>query len=428
MNEVTRIHLGRQSFTISVEAHRALKAYLVEIQKQVADDDVANEVELRMSELLGERGVSGEKVILPEDVDFLKQQLGNPTDFSDEESSKASKTDEPAERRLFRDTDAAMLAGVSAGVANYFGLDTVLVRLIFVLLTIFGGGLGIVLYVVLWLVVPPATTASEKLQMQGKSVTLGALKDSVNKAGLSDAARRANGSFLSIINSILGAAIKIIGVGFIVAGTLMILALVALKTYMLLHHGQLFEENLFPVDFREQWLMTLGMILTAIVAVFLVLFGVANLKRKWPVRGWVTAVLVGVFLVGLTASMALSADIAPRVRERYEESLHTTAIKNIQPFDKVTTTGGIDIAYVTSPTYSVNLHYSGQPDLSKIKVDVQGKTLHIDSTTFDGSKHCDMLCLFPEYNMTVEIFAPNVQDFNTSGKAEVFFPHRPEIN
>jgi len=77
MNSVQSIHLGRQPFNISVEAHRSLKNYLAGIEKQIGDSEVVGEVELRMSELLTERGISGEKVILPKDVDYLKQQLGS---------------------------------------------------------------------------------------------------------------------------------------------------------------------------------------------------------------------------------------------------------------------------------------------------------------------------------------------------------------
>lgn len=428
MNEVTRIHLGRQPFTISLDAHKALKAYLAEIQKQVSDPEVANEVELRMAELLLERGVSDEKVILPKDVDFLKQQLGNPADFSDETDDEPAKgQDDTGTKRLFRDTDNAMIAGVSSGIANYFGLDPVLVRILFVVLAIFGGGLGIVLYLVLWLAVPPATTASEKLQMQGKSVTLGALKDSVSKADLSGAARRANNSILSIVNTLFRIGIKLLGIGFIVAGVSTVLSLLALKTYMLLHHNQLFQENLFPVGVREHVLVDIVIALSVIAAVFLIIMGIASLKRKWPLRAWVTGLLAGIFLVGMSGAFALSADVAPRVDQRYQATVHTTAVKGIEPFDKVSTTGEVDLVYNSSPTYAVSYHYAGNPDLSKLKVYVKDQTLYIDSTAFDGNDHCNMLCLFPKYNMTVQIFAPNVENFRTPPHTDVFYPNVPVL-
>jgi phage shock protein PspC (stress-responsive transcriptional regulator) len=426
MNEVTRIHLGRQPFTISVDAHRVLKEYLAAIKKQVGDDDVMQEVELRMAELLSERGITGDKVVLPEDVAFLKQQLGDPAEFSDDgETEVEQHAEEQSAKRLFRDTDSALLAGVASGIAAYFGLDAVLVRLIFIVLTIFGGGIGIVLYLLLWLAVPPATTASEKLQMRGKSVTLEALKESVSKADIPSAARRGSNSLLVVINKLLAVGIKILGVGFIVAGLLAIFGLVATKIYMSLHGGQLFQENLFPIGFREDWLVVLGMILAAIIALFLMLVGVAALKRKWPIRGWVTAVLAGVFLVGLAATSALAADIGPRIEERYHESMHTTAVKNIQPFNQVKTYGELDVSYISSPSYSVNLHYFGSPDLSKIKVSVKDNVLIVDSSKFDGRAHCHMLCLFPEYNMTVQIAAPNVKNFDVPEGDEIFYSPTP---
>ena len=426
MNEVTQIHLGRTPFTIAADAHSTLRTYLHAIEKAVGDKSVVGEVEIRMAELLAERGVTSEKVILPEDVDFLKEQLGDPADFSDdaEAPSKAS-ADDAGAKRLFRDTENAMVAGVAAGIANYFGLDVVLIRLIFVVLAIFSGGLGIVLYLVLWLVVPPATTASEKLQMLGKSVTLGALKDSVERADLPGAARRANNTVLPVINSIFRFFIRLIGLGFILTGAAMIFGLIVTKVYMLLHHGQLFQENLFPVGFREDLLLTFGIVLTTIVALFLILIGIASFLRKWPVRGWITAVLLGLFLVGSAATAALAADAVPHVRDRYETMVHTTAIKDVRPFKKVETNGDIDLSYISSPDYAVNVHYVDHPDLSKLKVYVKDSTLHVDSTQLDNAKHCTMLCLFPRYNMTVQIYAPNIEDFQTPPRTDIFYPDVP---
>jgi phage shock protein PspC (stress-responsive transcriptional regulator) len=259
MNEVTRIHLGRQAFTISVDANHELKQYLSDIQKKVADKDVINEVELRMSELLLERGVTSDKVVIPDDVEYLKQQLGTPEDF-DEAASDASEpaaiTDQ-SNKRLFRDPDNALIAGVAAGLANYFGLDIVLMRIAFVLLTIFTGGSGIILYLVLWLVVPPAVTTSEKLQMQGRSVTLEALKDSVSRADVAGTAQRVNSRLLSFIDTLFRVVVKLLGVGFMAAGVVVIAAVAVVKMYMLLHGDKLFQENLFPVGLREHILVNI---------------------------------------------------------------------------------------------------------------------------------------------------------------------------
>jgi phage shock protein PspC (stress-responsive transcriptional regulator) len=410
-----------------VEAHKLLKSYLYAIEKEVADKEVVQEVELRMSELLMERGVTGDKVILPADVTYLKEQLGSPDDFSDQDEATPSPA-KGKERRLFRDPDNALIAGVAAGVANYSGLDVVLVRLIFVLLTIFSGGIGIVLYLLFWLIVPPAETASEKLQMQGKPVTLEALKDSVNKADVGGAARRINATVLPVINRLFSICVKLAGLLFVASGLGLVLGAIITKVYVLLHNGRLFQENLFPVGARENLLMNIGLVLAIIFAIFLVLIGVATFKRKWPIGGWITGVLAGIFLIGSAASLALAADAAPRIRDRYEASLHTTAVKDIGPFNNVVTTGQIDLTYVSSPTYAVNIHYTDHPDLSKIKIKVSQNTLYIDSTALDVANHCAMLCLFPRYDMTVQIYAPNVEQFKTPPHTDIFYPAPPVLN
>ena len=58
------------------------------------------------------------------------------------------------EKKLQRDENNKMLAGVAAGLAEYFGIDTSVVRLIFVLMTLLGLS-GVLIYIILWIVVPP---------------------------------------------------------------------------------------------------------------------------------------------------------------------------------------------------------------------------------------------------------------------------------
>jgi phage shock protein PspC (stress-responsive transcriptional regulator) len=429
MNEITQIHLSRQQFTISIAAHHELKAYLADIRKKVGDEEVANEIESRMSELLLEHGVTGEKVVLPADIAYLKDQLGLPEDFDDEGAAAEPEEKQKADgdRRLFRDTDNALIAGAGAGLANYFGLDVILVRLAIVVLTLFSFGTSIIIYVILWVVVPPATTASEKLQMHGKPVTLEAIRESVSKADVSKTARRFNRSLLSVIDSIFRAATKLAGIGFVLLGTSMLAGAAVTRLYMSLHNGRLIQENLFPVTTREQLLVWIVLGLVCLLSFLSILAGVAIFKRKWLLRGWATGVLAVIFLVGSVAAVGLAADAVPHVRDRYEAGLHTTAIKNIQPFNKVQV-NDIDISYVSSPTYAVNLHYFDQPDLSKIKVHIADHTLFVDASALNAAKHCTMLCAFPHYNLTVQIYAPNVEDFKTPPHTDIFYPAPPPLN
>ena len=84
MKEITRIHLAKMPFSVEVDAKKSLDKYLSSIQKNMnAESEAMREIEARMVELLEERGVTGERVVTAEDVDALKQQLGDPTSFID---------------------------------------------------------------------------------------------------------------------------------------------------------------------------------------------------------------------------------------------------------------------------------------------------------------------------------------------------------
>ena len=59
------------------------------------------------------------------------------------------------EKKLTRSTDDRMLAGVAGGLAEYFDIDPVLIRILFVIIALLGGGfIGILIYAVLWILMP----------------------------------------------------------------------------------------------------------------------------------------------------------------------------------------------------------------------------------------------------------------------------------
>lgn len=179
MNEIRRIHLAKTPYNIENEAAKELDAYEEAVRRSLADDEaesVMADIELRMVELLAERKVMADGVITAADVAALKDRLGAPADFGDENADPAMEL--PLEqKRLYRNTDEALLGGVAAGFATYFGIDKVWVRIAFVVLTLMSFGTGVFLYLILWIITPPARTAAEKLQMQGKSVTVESLKE-----------------------------------------------------------------------------------------------------------------------------------------------------------------------------------------------------------------------------------------------------------
>lgn len=84
-------------------------------------------------------------------------------------------------KKLYRNPDDRIIGGVSSGIAAYFGTDVTWIRLLFVI-TIFLGGSGLVVYIVLWIITPEAKTLTDKMQMQGEPVTLSNIETNVKRS------------------------------------------------------------------------------------------------------------------------------------------------------------------------------------------------------------------------------------------------------
>lgn len=82
-------------------------------------------------------------------------------------------------RKLFRDQERKVIGGVSGGLAAYFGFDIIVIRILFVVTGFFG--FGLIAYVVLWVVLPPAVTITDKMEMQGEPVTLSNIESNLKK-------------------------------------------------------------------------------------------------------------------------------------------------------------------------------------------------------------------------------------------------------
>jgi len=423
MNEITNIHLGRQAFTIAVDAHHALRVYLKAIGEQTGDNkEVVEEVELRMAELLRERGVSGDKVVIMADINYIKEQLGEPADFNDAEesarhhgrksghaaSSANNTTSESAPKRLFRDTDHAMLAGVSAGLAAYIGVDPLIVRLIFVLLTI-SGGAGVLVYILLWVLVPAAESESDRLQMKGKPVTIENIKQAVDQADVPGAAKRARSSFEKVFLVAGKLLLAIIGIGFIVTGISLMLAASGIGSFTLVHGVQLGTAGpiIFPIGGKEVVSVISVLAVLLVLALLSVLVGRAMIRRKWGVSGWVMAALTAVFIVSAGIGVATITDSIEPVRTRYEQAQQVVT-HPLPPFKTIKlNVGSIATRVEYADTYSYEIDSFGHVDTSKIAVLVQKDgVLYVDASTLHPKHNCTMVCPYGSSNIQIIVRGP----------------------
>ncbi len=179
MKQVININFQGRVVPIEVTAFEILKGYTESLSRYFANeegkDEIINDIESRIGELFQERLKNGSTCITDDDVNAIIRSMGRPEDFETQEtigtaSEKTRQTDSEAQsgpstayntaetnRRLYRDENAKVIGGVCSGLANYFGIDVVVVRIIFVLLGI-GFGFGLITYIVLWIAVPSTAT------------------------------------------------------------------------------------------------------------------------------------------------------------------------------------------------------------------------------------------------------------------------------
>ena len=248
MKKNLNINIGSRVFNIDEDAYDLLSKYLESIKKYFEkiniDEDISNDIENRISEKFNSILKNRESLNI-DDINNIIKEMGTLDDFKEayndfdtndfSNQNNESKTT-GKEKRIYRNTSDKVIAGVASGLANYFSVDPIIFRLIFIvslftgfgliayiifwigipandsgkinenkrlyrdgdneilggvayglgnyfgidpalvrvlfILSIFIGGFGILAYLILWVSIPEAKTVGEKMNMKGYSLTL----------------------------------------------------------------------------------------------------------------------------------------------------------------------------------------------------------------------------------------------------------------
>ena len=87
------------------------------------------------------------------------------------------------QKKLYRDAENRIIGGVASGLGHYFGIERVWIRLILILLILSSVGGILFIYILLWALIPEATTTAEKLRMKGEPVNISNIEKKI-KEGL----------------------------------------------------------------------------------------------------------------------------------------------------------------------------------------------------------------------------------------------------
>ncbi len=217
MNKTVNINLAGIFFHIDEDAYSKLQRYLEAIKRSFTDSqgrsEIIADIEARIAELFTERIKDEKQVISITEVEEVIAVMGQPEDymvdeeiFEDEPEARPRK--KSSGRRLFRDTENAYIGGVCSGLSHYFDVDSLWIRLGWLLL-FFVGGTGLFIYILLWILMPSAETTSEKLAMTGKPVNITNIEQKVKegfsnvKDSLEDVADKVkNGDYQKVGNKV----------------------------------------------------------------------------------------------------------------------------------------------------------------------------------------------------------------------------------
>lgn len=242
MKKVITINLVGKSFLIEERGYKILERYLELARKSLKDNPDKEEIIKDLEQAIGEKFNTYidkyKDTVLIKDVETVLSEMGSIDDESSSPDEKENGSIQPL-KRLYRDSENAMIGGVCNGLGYYFGIDPSIIRIIFILLAFIGAG-GVFIYIILWIVLPEAKTSSEKLQMKGDNVTFSALTDLINEKV--DEVKQNSHNWQVAPKIILGIFIRIIevilifiGIAFVISGFIGFVVLTIILFYSLLN-------------------------------------------------------------------------------------------------------------------------------------------------------------------------------------------------
>ncbi|MFY0594709.1 PspC domain-containing protein [Roseivirga sp.] len=251
-------------------------------------------------------------------------------------------------KKLYRNPDERVLGGVASGLANYFKVDSIGVRIAFILLTF--AGIGILTYIVLWIICPKANSITDKMQMKGEKVTLSNIDSSIKQNKEEELNPKGENAFTTILLfpfrligkvfsltgkvlaplfQFIGAAIRVFtgGVIAITGISVMFSLLVTAGVVLGLYNGDWFiygnEAEYFPYEVFTNTFPELGLlfVLIAIFIPFLYVFiaGITIIAKRKIMSGSVGWSILGIWMIAVIGTFAILPNI---IRDFSEEGYY----------------------------------------------------------------------------------------------------------
>jgi phage shock protein PspC (stress-responsive transcriptional regulator) len=330
MDKTVSISLGGFSFIVDDRAFFKLKNYLDEIRHSLhgmeGTEDILADVEVRIAELFKER-LGAREVVNEQDVDHIVGIMGRPEQYVDEDNEEAqgpyrstgsshhSSTGERVKKKLYRDPDDKVIAGVLSGLAHYLGVETWVTRVIFIVLMfsdmfISLTSISVISYIVLWIILPKADTASQKYEMFGQAGDFETIKKNANLAAseMKGVARDASGTLTRFFQILFKIILIFIGVMLISTGIGLIIGSVALLISATTEIPVQFFGYFVDYPWQEWTTKLIAFLLITIPAILCILIGFRLISDRFKINKtfvfssfalWLLSMIAGAVLFGM---------------------------------------------------------------------------------------------------------------------------------
>jgi phage shock protein PspC (stress-responsive transcriptional regulator) len=334
MNQTLTVNISGMVFHIEVDAYDTLKNYLNKIKSYFNNseerEEIMLDIESRIAELFSSMMSEKNQVITATDVEQVISVMGKPEQYisEDEEQTQefTNESNVKGDKKLFRNPDERMLGGVCSGLGAYIGVDTVWVRLFFVAALLLG--FGFLTYIILWIVMPEAKTASDKLKMKGEPINIqnigkkfeeeaNKVSDNLKNVDTNKFSKKAGsvlesifGALATIFTGVFNIVGKVIGVAFLILGTFMLVVLLGMlfgsKTIFSITSDGVFSFeaheffNLIFVSQDQYYLAILGVLLLIGIPILTLIYLAIKLLFKIKLHYSVGLTMSILFVIGMS--------------------------------------------------------------------------------------------------------------------------------
>jgi len=358
MNKTISINISGQAFFIDEFAYEKLKQYLEDIRRHFSSseggEEIMSDIESRIAEIFSNALAKTRSVVLMEDVEKMIGIMGKPEDFmdgsegrhqsSEQETSGEIPTGNSRNRRIYRNPDDKILGGVCGGVAAYFNMDPVWLRLAFVAAMLLAGT-GVLFYLVLWIVIPIAKTTAQKLEMKGEPVNISNIEKNIKEEmeeiekrfksyssnagqtirqqyapGLRGILQKVIDALSNLAQYLAKGVVKFIGLFLVIFGIIMMLTVMAAtfggKTWVNINEQSLQSMNLNDLMLRvfndpsQLFLAKAGLLLSFGIPVLLITYlGLRIVLKIKEKKKWVNISALILWIVGIVVCLSVAGEL-----------------------------------------------------------------------------------------------------------------------